>query len=352
MRRFVSCRSSDGFLMKMPSFPTRDLKMEAVSKLAIDDWDLPTPRNASLEQVSSSFRANIARVRLLMLLPTSISGAMHITQRAQDMAETEVTGSLANKSEVSEDTVAKIEKRRIEILDAEMEALNAQLETPSNDEAATNFHIVHAHALKGLAQNPLAAMGFVELLAAHVTGTWTAIESMFGDLWETALNCHPKTLAALKGKPRRIGGSNSIGAEQRSEQGDKTVPLALIEMNNFDLRSSMGTVFRRQRRFEFTRLSSAREAYSCAFSEKSSRVDAAINNKSFDALSAVRNVLVHRAGKADVEYVKNSSHLPIPQTPLGQPVLLDGENAAALISRAITSSKSLMVAVDDWLADN
>jgi hypothetical protein len=334
-----------------PDYPVRDLKMEAVSKLAIEDWDLVTPRNANLESVSSSFRVNILRVRLLMLLPTSISGAMQVTQRAQDIAEFDTTGRLVNESDFPADMIAQIEKRRVELLDAEIDKMNQTLGTVLNDANAMDYHLKHARALKGLAESPLAAMGFVELLAAHVTGTWTAIESMFGDLWEAALNGHPKTLAALRGKPKRIGGTDPKSTEQRSEQ-DKSVPLTLIEMSNFDLRCSMGTIFRRQRRFEFTRLSSVREAYSCAFSEKSGRIDAALSSKSFDALSAVRNVLVHRGGRADAEYVRQSSYLPIPTAPLGQPVRLNGEHVAELISRAITSSKTLLIAVDDWLDQN
>ena len=114
----------------------------------------------------------------------------------------------------------------------------------------------------------------------------------------------------------------------------------------------MGTIFRRQRRFEFTRLSSVREAYSCAFSEKSSRIDAALANKSLDALSAIRNILIHKAGKADAEYIKQSSYLKIPKTPIGSPVLLDGQNVAELIGAAIASAKSLFIGVDDWLRHN
>jgi hypothetical protein len=67
-------------MASIPDFPVRDLKMEAITKLAHEDWDLPTPENTNLETVSLSFRANIARVRFLMLLPTSIAGQMARTQ--------------------------------------------------------------------------------------------------------------------------------------------------------------------------------------------------------------------------------------------------------------------------------
>jgi|GraSoiStandDraft_57_1057295.scaffolds.fasta_scaffold155028_3 hypothetical protein len=71
----------------MPNFPVRDLKLEAIARLAQEDWNLPTLRNRSLEQVAVSFRANIATVRFLMSLPTNIVAAMAETQRAHDLAE-------------------------------------------------------------------------------------------------------------------------------------------------------------------------------------------------------------------------------------------------------------------------
>jgi hypothetical protein len=175
-----------------------------------------------------------------------------------------------------------------------------------------------------------------------------------GDLWEAALNCHPKTLALLKGKPNRIGKSDiEISTDQRSDvvynRDQKSIPLNLVGMNGFDLRKSMVTIFRLQRRFEFTRLSSIREAYSCAFSAKSGKLDAALGNKSLDCLSAVRNLIVHKAGIADIEYQKHSLYLNIPKLAIGKPILLDGKIVSNLIRQAIGSTKSLSIAVDDWL---
>jgi hypothetical protein len=56
----------------IPSFPVRDLKLEAIARLAQEDWDLPKLKNPTLEQVAISFRANIAIVRFMMSLPTEL----------------------------------------------------------------------------------------------------------------------------------------------------------------------------------------------------------------------------------------------------------------------------------------
>jgi hypothetical protein len=178
---------------------------------------------------------------------------------------------------------------------------------------------------------------------------------MSGDLWEAALNSHPTILAALRGTPTRIGRADK-GVPQSHKGGGssdtKSVSLSMIELHKFDVRNSMGTIFRGQRRFEFTRLSGIREAYSCAFSEKSSKVDAALGSKTLDALSAVRNMLVHKAGLADAEYIRLSSSLDVPKTELGSPVHLDGEVVAKLVKGAVTSANSLLIAVDDWTQQN
>lgn len=336
----------------IPDFPVRDLRMEAITALAHENWDLPKLKHTSLVPVSTAFRGNIALLRFLMLLPTSIAGQMALTQRANDIAEFELTGAVAqDESSLPPEVAQAIERRRLELLDAHADATKARMDSPDWDESVGRFHFSAAKSLIGLTETPLGAYGFVTLLTAYTTGTWTMIETMLGDLWEAALNAHPKVLSSLKGNAKRIG-SKEASLQTDAKADSKSIPISLVEMHKFDLRSSMGSILRQQRRFEFTRLSSIREAYACAFSEKSSRIDKALASKTLDELSAVRNVLVHRAGKADSEYIRSSKHLGIPKADLGEPVLLDGDNVSKLVQGAIGSSKSLMIAVDDWVSQN
>jgi hypothetical protein len=222
------------------------------------------------------------------------------------------------------------------------------------DEMVLQRHRESLKVLAPIVRAPLGAHGFIAMFSAHITGTWTAIESMCGDLWEASLNAHPKTLASLLGKPSRIGksseaGSNS-GERANSETESKMVPLNLIQMNDFNIRDKMGTILRT--RFEFTRLTTIRQAYSCAFSEKASRVDTALADKSLDAINTIRNALVHKAGIADAEYLRRADALKIPKPKLGAPILLDGQVVADLIRPAIKSASNLMNAVSDWIDQN
>jgi hypothetical protein len=333
---------------KIPEFPVRDLKLEALARLGQENWDIPRLEGSHLERVATSFRANIATVRFMMSLPTSIVAAMALTQRCHDLAEFRITGQLGN-------SLTTDENRRAEILANEMleteRIRNEELrQTATWDHHVLNYHLNAAQSLSSFADTPIGAYGFIHMLSGCITGTWTAIETMLADLWEAALNAHPKTLASLNGKPRKE--ANKSQHYKISGDQDKKFDLNLVAKHDFDLRAHMGTIFRSERRFEFTRLSGAREAYMRAFSEKSSRVDAAILNKSMDALSAVRNVLLHRAGEADDEYVRQQKFLPIPKAAKGEKVKLDGQSTSELVKAAIASSRSLMIAVDDWIRNN
>jgi hypothetical protein len=331
------------------NFPVRDLKLEAIARLAQEDWDLPHLRNTSLEEVAVSFRASIATVRFMMSLPTTIAGAMAHTQRAHDLAEFLVTGQLGGT--VSPDNKKRSDARAIEILQETARQDLKRRESGDWDKYVLDYHLRGATALAGLTETPYGAYGFIPMFSGYITGTWTAIETMLGDLWEVALNAHPKKLAALNGKPRPLA-SGATKQPKMSGDQDKKFDLNLAAKYDFDLRTCMGTIFRFERRFEFTRLSGAREAYMRAFSEKSSKVDAAINSKSLDNLSAVRNVFLHKGGEADDEYVRLQTHLAIPKSSKGEKIKLNGQNTSDLIKPAITSSRSLMIAVDDWIHDN
>lgn len=338
-------------MAKIPDFAVRDLKLEAIARLSQEDWNYPELKHPALANVANSFRSNASIVRFMMALPTTIVNAAIETQRAWDRAELEVMGGLpgtASKSdwqkvtEKTEASLAAIAKRHKDWQESN---------EPGWNEFALKEHLRGAQVLSGLVEVPLGAYGFVHMFSGYITGTWTAIETMLGDLWEAALNAHPNVLASLDGKPKGAV-ARMEARSSRSEHESKKLDLNLAAKYGFDLRHSMGTIFRLERRFEFTRLSSAREAYLRAFSKKASRVETAIKSDSLEALSVVRNVLLHRAGEADDEYVKHQARLKLPIAAKGEKIKLDGQNTAALIKPAIASSKSLMIAVDDWFKDN
>jgi hypothetical protein len=112
----------------------------------------------------------------------------------------------------------------------------------------------------------------------------------------------------------------------------------------------MGSVHRNQRRFDS--LTGIREAYRLAFCRSYETIDEALDYNGLDALSVVRNLIVHKAGIVDREYLKRAGALKIPIAEIGKPIALDGNLTMELMISVIKSSIHLIVGVDEWIGTN
>ena len=102
--------------------------------------------------------------------------------------------------------------------------------------------------------------------------------------------------------------------------------LEHLHKYKFDLSHRMGTIFVEDRRYRFDSLEGIRDAYLDAFSVDFDAIKKTVTDKSLDALSIVRNNLVHNGGIIDQQYLRRSSDLPPAALgDLGSPILIDGE---------------------------
>jgi len=328
----------------------RDLKLLSCIEHAHENWDTPQLKTKELELVLFVFRYNISRVRLMMCMPSQVGELGMKLQKFFDLAKFEVTGSLDHGG-FSDPVPSAVVEKFHELWQADIEREIPTIGTPEWDASALE-------ALKRgldpvvILGNSGPSAGFQTMFASYLTGTWTAIETMAGDLWETAVNIHPAGLSNLGGKVSRLRKTGKTSGPSMSGKADdsKLVPLSLIQMNQFDLRQKMGTILKE--RFAFSRLDGIREAYASAFHQNSSEIDKALGDDSLDALSAVRNVIVHKAAIADEEYLKKTKYLklPIGKAGVGAIVPLDGEVVVKLIAPARASATKLLGAVDSWIA--
>lgn len=225
------------------------------------------------------------------------------------------------------------------------------------------------------------AHGVDATLSSLVVGMWTAFETLAGDLWVAAVNAQPSCLAGLTGTANRVErrmGSNSKqearvsptmaegGSADSGEADDEDRPpesgklISLSEMHKatgggYDLSKKMGDLLVASGRVNFVRLEPIREAYSLAFSERVKRarttgIDAALGDRALDALSALRNLIVHKAGAVDATYVEDCKRAPAaPQLKPPAKLQLDGQICRELIEPVAGASLSLIKAVDSWL---
>jgi hypothetical protein len=179
-------------------------------------------------------------------------------------------------------------------------------------------------------------------MASQIVATWTAFEAMTEDLWEAALNAKPLTLARLAGR-----GKSAL----KSGDDIKKIQLNWLQKYRYNLSRRMGTVFLEENRYSFDTLKGIREAYTDAFSDDFDTIETIMSDKSLDALSLVRNNLVHNGGIIDQKYLKRAADLP-PEAlgKQGSPIRMDGELVVKLIGPVMRHGHNLVIAVDDWLA--
>jgi len=179
-------------------------------------------------------------------------------------------------------------------------------------------------------------LGLHAILTAQVIGVWTACEVLFGDLWEKALNCHPKKLAQLEG----------MGI---SKQQAPTIPLWALGNNGFDVSKCMGTLLRDK--VTFTSIGAAADAYKKAFPDDA--VNSVMASDSLKHLAALRNVLVHKSGKADKEFKDAvASHPAMSIIAIGETIKVSAEIVQATVAPAIEATLELIRAVDNWIVAN
>src|SRR5262249_11862997 len=133
-------------------------------------------------------------------------------------------------------------------------------------------------------------------MSAMIIGSWTAFETLAGDLWEDCLNARPRLgIVALGAEP------DSKDDEAKLEQKKRikyNLPVWLLREFGYDLTRRMGTLLRGK--WDFASRNSAADAYSKVF--KDQMLDQLFADDNLKWLAATRNAIVHNGSIADSEF--------------------------------------------------
>jgi hypothetical protein len=353
----VSTRSSGD--LDMPDIPPGSDKLKLAYTFALGQADLPQLvdlKCPALVTVADNLHANTMRLKRMMLAPAFIGDLAGRMQRYTDVAEFEITGKVVPTRYAPDEQGEKIFNRMRELMRAETEELMRHIgDTTKLDKIVQDAIEIGGSPAVLLSASDNQKAGFDALFLSYVTTMWTVFETLAGDLWETAINEKPNQLAQLSGYTKRLRKGkqppldSSLSSSDRRE--GKSVKLEFLQYYNWDLTGKMGTVLKSK--CDFARLEGIRNAYAEAFSKEADDIDKILLNDALDILSALRNVIVHRGGVADKEYVEKSVYLSgLPLAGIGQPIPIDGRVAAHAIDEVILCCAKLVDAVDVWLANN
>lgn len=173
--------------------------------------------------------------------------------------------------------------------------------------------------------------GIVALMEGVILAAWSSFEILAGDLWEVSMNLRPKVAAAIS----------------------EPISAVFLQKYQFNLSDKMGTLMRETRAVGFTSLKDIRSAYKSAFSCHATAIQAALDDRSFDALSLARNLIAHKGGRCDDEYKRRATSFPVlPQLELGTYFAVDGELVVKLIEPTIDHAVDLIESVSQWLLNH
>jgi hypothetical protein len=298
---------------------TRNWQLDRLDKKG--GFSLEPMQTPELQPVAGAFVDNVRILEALKVFPFFLGRAAYNVGRTVGGAAMKVSGSIAEIPADSE---------QYEIYNSTQASL---LDFLMKDDPDADFDVFLQRSTAFVAAVAVDE-GVEAWLSAQIVTSWTAFETLAGDLWEAALNSHPHGLSELKGE---------------KAQGEKTVQISLLRKYSFDVSKRMGTLLKEKRNFDG--LEGFREYYKLAFYTDDATITEILSNDLLDTLSTVRNLLVHRGGVVDERYLRRTKSLPLaPKAKIGERIKLDGDIVERLSLAMQLLGASLLQAVDQWLS--
>ncbi len=349
-------QGDNGFDFAQEIFSSRiksSMKEHKYQKLFVDLSVLPEriPEELqSVDDVVSVFRRNVERIVSLVELPLLFNYLSHLTQHFIVSATYRKTGKfIVTEGEKGDpnDTNSlsyNIQQHAKRVAENYKTNINSHYQDMIQI-GSSNFDYWGNHL------GSCVSTGFDALAMGVIVSSWTAFETLSGDLWEVCLNDRPGLgLVALDAEPR--------DDDQESEMVRKgkvryKMPVKLLIECDYNFRNRMGTLLRKK--WDFSNKSQSLDAYVKVFRDKKHKNDlkSIFDDQHIRWLSATRNVIVHNAGIADPEFLQLTGKHPVYSTlKKGDPLLFDGENVHHHMMAAISGGNALVSFVREWLTNH
>src|SRR5579864_5644027 len=182
------------------------------------------------------------------------------------------------------------------------------------------------------------------MMSSQLILSWSAFETLAGDLWEEAVNAHPRILANMRA---------GVRANTRGTQESKTLPMRFLEMHGYDIKNKMGTILI-EHRGPFQTLDKIADAYQSTFPRGACSASSPEFWKNPDVRSAcaIRNLIIHQAGVIDEDFSKQHRGDPrLSGYKPGERFALDGELMRKILPGLYLFAGELIRSVDTWIHD-
>jgi len=290
-------------------------------------------RSEPLKTCADAFHANVERLAGFALMPAAV--AFEVRRDQIFLTNAMIRAKAAREMTLDEASSFEVPKEVVEDMAANMVLLNLN----------RSDHLRHLYQL---------GIGTIELMTRDrkpmrdsvrhifstvILGSWTAFESLASDLWVAGVDHATREIA------------NRVHAFDFPKSDEPITEKRLLECK-FNAREQYGSFLRDLDRVSFRRLESIKRYYKAAFGSECKAIFDKIADGYILALSAVRNTLVHNAGKADRQFlnlVPGGRFAEFKEIKEGELVPLDGEIVRRLSFAALEVGQELIQFVDDAL---
>jgi hypothetical protein len=322
------------FVLMYPEFPGTNMvkeyegdhEFEEVEKLDKSFRSLAGhAKTTDFVQIANAFARSMERVASLAALPVELIVWCQAFAQVACIARYEI--GLSPRDQSRDDSP--------EFKD-QLQKVFAQLDKAKI--TATAWH-VGGHNLKQIAHteilqsNPEHVVAGIEAaLAAMLTTSYAAFETMAADLWVAALNRHVELADKFIERNR-----------------DKKLELPVLSGFKYDMSRSMGRVLVENRKVSFQSFNSLSEAYRNAFREI---VDPVFSHpQEIYQTEQIRHLLAHRGGLIDSKFKDEMKDFdPYKDVSVGTYLRLDGPMVRRHIDACVRAGIALFSLVDDWSA--
>jgi len=291
-------------------------------------------RSPYLRSVAVAFYINIGRAGNLALFPAEVAVQALRKQLIEDYAIFKVTGKLSlGRRAFSKKTLLAISKEVHRQNQAQIKKIDSGKESPQMRRITEGVQYINQ--LVGTQAGSNKSMEAI--LFSVCVESWIAFETLCNDLWFVALDHGPADWRKqVRLKDHKLKGWD-----------DSQTSIEDVDLNQIaDPQEKYGTSLR-DKGASLRRLADIKSWYKTTFRSGAEKLFN--ENERICALSAVRNAIVHKAGRADRKYLNAVKKDPELQTDLNRVIPLDGAVVRELRNVAIHLGTELLLYVDGVL---
>lgn len=226
----------------------------------------------------------------------------------------------------SEETYAREERLYAKIAEARRAVDRGEFSVPQGGLKILDFSLFGIEGVVAGWNDTMRENSLRGLYEAVIILAWSTFETVAEDLWESAVNARPSKLASGK-----------------VETND-------LKRFRFDVRNKLGTILKRSSEHSLRSLAGIREAYIATFKDKGEKIRSILCNCQLQYTAAVRNVLIHKGGRIDEEYLEQVAKVPGAfRAEVGTRLPIDGQTTYERAEAVLAGSAALLKATRAWI---